>query len=142
MKNIYEIFDEFEEAPTKEAKMAVLGNNLSKVLVDVLQLAFHPDYQWLITDMPENFTIRQENTIPGLSSVQLSTELRKLYLFQKGNIMAEKLTPEKRNQLLLQILESIEPREAEVVIGIFKKDLGVPGLDYAFVKEAFPKLLP
>jgi hypothetical protein len=39
-------------------------------------------------------------------------------------------------------LESIEPREAEVVIGIFKKDQGVKGLDYKFVKEAFPNLLP
>jgi hypothetical protein len=36
----------------------------------------------------------------------------------------------------------LEPREAEVVIGIFRKDQGVKGLTYKFVKEAFPKLLP
>jgi len=42
----------------------------------------------------------------------------------------------------LQILESLEPREAEVIIGIFQKDLGVKGLDYKFIKEAFPELLP
>jgi hypothetical protein len=39
-------------------------------------------------------------------------------------------------------LESIEPREAEVVVGIFQKNQGVKGLTYKFVKEAFPKLLP
>jgi hypothetical protein len=39
-------------------------------------------------------------------------------------------------------MESLEPREIEVVIGIFKKDLGVKGLTYKFVKEAFPNLLP
>ena len=72
----------------------------------------------------------------------MSTEIRKLYLVQKNNPDAEKLTPEKRNQLLLQLLESIEPREAEVVVGILRKDLGVRGLDYKFVKEAFPNLLP
>jgi hypothetical protein len=39
-------------------------------------------------------------------------------------------------------VESIEPRESEVIIGIFKKDQSVKGLDYKFVKEAFPNLLP
>ena len=55
---------------------------------------------------------------------------------------AESLTEKRRAELLLQILESIEPREAEVILGIFQKDLGVKGLDYKFVKEAFPDLLP
>jgi hypothetical protein len=63
-------------------------------------------------------------------------------MFQKGNPTAEGLTPRKRNELLLQLLESLEPREAEVVMGIFKKDQGVPGLSYDFVKEAFPNMLP
>jgi hypothetical protein len=80
--------------------------------------------------------------IPGLSGTQLSTELRKLYLFQKGHPSAEQLTEQKRTQLLLQLLEALEPREAEVVLGIFQKDQGVKGLDYKFVKEAFPDLLP
>jgi hypothetical protein len=52
------------------------------------------------------------------------------------------LTEKRRNELLIQILESIEPREAEVVLGIFQKDLHVKGLTYKFVKEAFPNLLP
>ena len=43
---------------------------------------------------------------------------------------------------LQQLLESLEPREAEVVLGIFQKDQGVKGLDYKFVKEAFPSMLP
>ena len=35
MKNIYEVFDEFEEANGKKAKMEVIEKNLSKTLVDV-----------------------------------------------------------------------------------------------------------
>ena len=38
MKNVYEIFDEFEEAKNKKERMKVIEKNLSKVLVDVLQL--------------------------------------------------------------------------------------------------------
>jgi predicted Zn-dependent protease len=63
-------------------------------------------------------------------------------MFREGDPTAEKLTEERRQQLLIQMLESIEPREVEVILGIFQKDLGVKGLDYKFVKEAFPKLLP
>ena len=140
MKNMYEIFDEFEQAKNKKERMAVIEKNLSKTLVDVLQLTFHPNYEWKVKGIPENY---QPGNIPkGMSYCQLSTELRKLYMFQKGNPTAENLNDRKRNELLIQLLESIEPREAEVVIGIFVKDQGVKGLDYAFVKEAFPNLLP
>jgi hypothetical protein len=43
---------------------------------------------------------------------------------------------------LFQILNSLEPREAEIIMGIFLKDQGVKGLNYKFVKEAFPDMLP
>jgi hypothetical protein len=140
MKNIYEVFDEFEEAQTKQDKMAIIEKNLSKTLVDVLQFTFHPECKWKIKEMPDNYKI--PDTKPGISRCQLSTEIRKLYLFQEGHPEAEKLSPRKQNELLIQLLESIEPREAEVIIGIFKKDQGVKGLTYNFVKEAFPNLLP
>jgi len=141
MKNIYEVFDEFELADGKQERMKVIERNLSKTLVQVFELTYHPNFQWLITEMPENYKVPTD-MLPGLSPQTLSTQLRKLYLFQKGNPSAEVLTVEKRNQLLLQLLESIEPREAEVIIGILSKDLGVKGLTYKFVKEAFPNLLP
>ena len=140
MKNIYEIFDEFEIAPSKKEKLLLIEQNLSKTLLQLLELAFHPDYQWLINEMPNEYKI--PDTFPGISRCQLSTEIRKLYLFKKGDATAEKLSDEKRKQLLLQLIESLEPREAEVVIGILSKDLGVKGLNYKFVKEAFPQLLP
>lgn len=140
MKNIYEVFDEFDNALTKKEKMRVIENNLSQTLVNVLLLTFHPEYEWKFKEFPEDYRI--PDTLPGISVCQLSTELRKLYLFREGDPASEKLTDRKRLELLIQFLESLEPREAEVVIGIFKKDQGVDGLTYEFVKEAFPQLLP
>ena len=140
MKNIYEVFDEFELAKNKKERMDVIGKNLSKVLTEVLHLTFHPDYQWYFKEVPDNYRIKD---VPaGMGYVQLSTEIRKMYMFQKGNPTADKLTDKKREQLLVEYLQNLEPREAEVVIGIFNKDLGVKGLDYKFVKEAFPNLIP
>lgn len=141
MKNLYEVFDEFEEAKTKQERMKVIEKNLSKALVDVLQVTYHPNFEWYIKEMPENYKVPTD-VLPGISPSQLSVELRKLYLFRKGDPTADKLTQEKRTELLLQILEAIEPREAEVLIGIFQKDQNVKGLNYKFVKEAFPNLLP
>ena len=141
MKNIYEVFDDFEEATTKKDRMDVIGKNLSQTLVDVLQMTFHPDYQWMIKEMPDNYKIPTD-VLPGMTANSLISQLRKLYLFRQGDKTAESLTPQKRNSLLLQILESLEPRDAEIIIGIFQKDQGVKGLNYKFVKEAFPNLIP
>lgn len=140
MKNIYEVFDEFELAKNKKARMEVIGNNLSKALTEVLQLTFDPQYEWYFKDVPEGYVIKD---VPaGMGYAQLSTELRKMYMFRKGHPTADQLTPKKREQLLVEYLQNLEPREAEVVMGIFNKDLGVKGLDYKFVKEAFPNLIP
>lgn len=140
MKNIYEVFDEFEAAKTKKEKMDVIGRNLSKTLHDVLLLTYHPNCQWHIQEVPEEYN--PKITPPGMGYSQLSVELRRLYMFQKGHETAEKLTQRKRTELLIQLLENLEPREAEVVMGIFQKDQHVPGLNYKFVKEAFPNMLP
>ena len=139
-KNIYEIFDEFELASSSKERKSVLERNLSQTLINVLLFTYHPDYQWLVSDFPAEYKI--PDTLPGISTCQLSTELRKLYLFRKGDFTAENLSEQKRKELLIQLLESLEPREAEVLIGIFKKDQNIRGLNYKFVGDCFPDMLP
>lgn len=141
MKPLYEVFDEFETAKNKKERMDVIGRNLSKLLVDVLQLTYHPDFQWMVKELPENYKIPTD-MLPGITHDTLNAQLRRLYMFRFGDPTAQALTEKRRNELLVQILESLEPREAEVILGIFQKDLGVKGLDYKFVKEAFPELIP
>ena len=141
MKNLYEVFDEFETAKNKQERMNVIQRNLSHTLTNVLQLTFHPDFKWKVKELPENYKIPTD-MLPGLTYDSLNSQLRRLYMFREGDATAETLSEKRRAELLLQILESIEPREAEVILGIFQKDLGVKGLDYKFVKEAFPNLLP
>jgi len=84
MKNIYEVFDEFEAAKNKKERMDVIAKNLTKTLVQVLELTYHPQIEWLVHDMPENFKIK--NVPEGMGYAQLSTEIRKLYLFRKGEL--------------------------------------------------------
>ena len=141
MKPLYEIFDEFESCGNKKQRMEVIGKNLSQTLVDVLKFTFHPDFKWKVKELPENYRVPND-ILPGITYDSLNSQLRRLYLFQIGNETSDTLSEKRRNELLVQMLESIEPREAEVLLGILQKDLGVKGLDYKFVKEAFPNLLP
>ena len=140
-KNIYEIFDEFEKAKTHQERMDIIGKNLSGTLVEVLKMTFHPEFQWKITELPSDYKIPTDQ-LPGLTYDTISNKIKKLYLFREGHPTANSLTPKKQNELLIQMLESLEPRDAEVILGIFNKDQGVKGLDYKFVKQAFPAMLP
>ena len=141
MKPIYEVFDDFEQAKNKKDKAEVLTKNLSQLLVDVLKLTFHPAYVWKVTELPHNYKVPTD-VLPGITHDNLNSQLRRLYMFLQGNETAEKLTDKRRNELLIQMLESIEPRDAEIILGIFQKDQHVKGLTYNFVKEVFPQLLP
>lgn len=142
MKAIYEIFEEFEKAETKTEKITVIERNLSDVLINVLKYTFDPGYKFKFNEFPKEY--KKPNTLQGISYAHLGTELRRLYLFQEGNETAEQLAknPKKQKEVLLMFLESLEHAEAKVIIGIMKKDLGVKGLDYKFVKECFPLMLP
>ena len=121
--------------------MDVIQKNLSTTLVKVLEMAYHPQIQWKVKELPHNYRLPTD-TLPGITYDSLDSQLRRMYMFNVGNETAEKLTSKRQEELLSQILDSIEPREAEIILGIFQKDLGVKGLDYKFVKEAFPNMLP
>jgi hypothetical protein len=138
-KNVYEVFDEFTTANTKQEKIEVLAKNWTPTLKLVLQLAFRPEMEWKHNSYPTKY--KKPDTKPGISYATLDTELKRLYLFRKGNETAESLTPKRSEELLLMLLESLEPREADVVIGIFKKDLGIKGLTYKFIRDNIPDVL-
>jgi hypothetical protein len=138
-KNVYEVFDEFAKADSKQDKINVLANNWTPTLKLVLQLAYRPEMQWKFKDYPERY--KKPDTKPGISYASLDTELKRLYMFRVGNETAEKLAPKRAEELLMVFLESLEPREADIVIGIFKKDLGVKGLTLKFIRENIPDVL-
>jgi len=68
-KNMYEVFDEFEMANTDQERMLVIQKNLSQTLVNTLKLTYHPAWQWLVTEMPQNYKV--PDTKPGISVCQL-----------------------------------------------------------------------
>jgi hypothetical protein len=66
-----------------------------------------------------------------------------IYIFMENHPrVSPNLSLDRKTQLLVQTLESLEPREAEVYTNIILKDQKVPYLTEALINDAFPDLLP
>ena len=112
-----------------------LRANASPAFKTILQYAFYPNVEW-------DVKIPQWKPDPnplGTSPNSLFMEARRLYIFTK----AKDLSQEKKTELLLTILESVHPSEAQMLVDLIEhKDLGVKLLTYNVVREAFPEILP
>ena len=133
-KQIHEILDEFEAALTRNEKLRVLQNNNSDVLREVLYYTFQPDIEWAIKEPVER---RSDTHMDDFGYTSMEYALRKLYLFHASKVLPE----EKRKILLIQTLEGMDNKEAEVYQNMILKDLKIEGLTSAIVEEAFPGLL-
>lgn len=143
MKNVYEIFDEIRATDSLSKKIEILRtNNYGSILNIVLQAAFHPGIQFVFGK--DNFPEYTPDKVPpGMGYTSILTEADRLYLFVKGSKkVSPDLTLERRKQILIQMLEAMEEKEAEIFKAMLMKDLTPYGLSYRLVNEAFPGLLP
>ena len=139
-KNIYEVFNEFKMAPSRDTRISVLQSNDSWALRNVLMGAMHPDIKFAIKKAPN---YKKEAVPEGLGYNHMTDALSKIYLFMENNSRTPPaLTDKRREELLLQLLESLEPNEADIYIAMMLKDLKVPYLTPKLVNEAFKGLLP
>ena len=137
-KNVYEILNEFKTASGKNERVAVLKANDSYALRQVLLGTFQKEIEFDV-EVPK---FNRQEIPPGMAYSHMTSVLDRVYLFVKGHPRRpEGLTKQRQTELLIQILESIEPPEADVIVGMLKKDLKVPYLTPTLVNEAFPGLL-
>lgn len=140
MKNLYEVFAEFEKATKREEKIDILRNNKSYALECVLRGAFHPNIRYVIDEIPN---YRKSDAPAGLGYTSIHQELGRAYLLEENNPMTSPdLTLNRKKVILAQMLESMEEKEAAVFAGMIMKRLPVKGLTYKLTQEAFPGLLP
>lgn len=139
-KNVYEILEDFSKAKNRSERLNVLKRNDCFALRNVLIGTFHKDAQYYTKKIPEYNIV---DVPPGLSYNNMTQAIDRVYLFLKNNPRTPPaLTEERKNQLLIQLLESLEPKEAQVFVNMMHKDLKVSYLTEALVNEAFPGLLP
>lgn len=134
--DVYEVFDKFEKAKTREEKIQVLKQNETWALKDIIKGAMDPKIEWLLPKGDVPYTACEAHNAP-------STLLRKNVDFKycvKGG-PGTKMPAFKREKVFLGIVESIHPKDAELVCAMINKKLPVKGLTPKIVEEAFPGLL-
>lgn len=139
IKNIYEILEEFESAETLQHKKEILQQNNLYHFKEVLKYTFNPNFEFYVEkNFPTEY--QKPDTAPGIRLAGIESEIRRIYLFLKGDSTADSLTEGKRKILLLQLLESFEPKEAYIWHNMMKKDLKIKGLTEALVREVYPEI--
>jgi hypothetical protein len=139
MKNIYEILEEVEKAKSREDRIAILRYNSTWALQNVLKGAYDSSVQFTVDKIPQ---YKASDAPPGLGYTSIHQELGRVYLFEKNNPKVNSnLTEKRKEQILIQILESLEAKEANVFCNMLLKKPLCKGLSYNVVKEAFPDLI-
>ena len=81
------------------------------------------------------YQANEQHSAPG----NLLRENKKFAYFVKGG-KGDKMMKAKREQIFIAILETIEPQDAELVIGMINKST-ITGITKATVQEAYPGLI-
>jgi hypothetical protein len=138
MKNVYEIFEDFEKAETEEQRLAVLSRNDCFALRQILKGTYDPNVEFMIEKVP---LYKPSDAPPGMGYTSINLELQRAYLFQKDHPRANAdLTVDRREKILIQMLEAMEAREAEIFMNMLLKKQKIKGLNAEIVKKAYPDL--
>jgi len=130
-----EILEDFEEAPTRTEKMAVLRKHDHFFFREFLTIAFHPEIK-IDVEIPE---YRPSIEPAGLNHTYLDQEMKKMYIYMVGHPKRPAgLTPEKQSRQLLVTLESLHRDEAALLVKMLKKNLDVKFLTPKLIQEALP----
>jgi len=132
---MYEILENISKMKKPEDKINALRLTNNPALKALLKYAYDPKIKFLLPTgeapfKPTSF-LDQE--------ARLFTEVRRLYLFIEGG--NPNLTKLKRESLFIQLLESIDPRDAKLINCVKDKKLPFKGITVKIVSEAFPGLI-
>jgi hypothetical protein len=130
-KIIPEILEEISKCTIEEQIKTILLKNNSPALRMMFTYVFRPSDakdDFFVKDLP---VYKPDPGPIGVNPNSLFVEMRRLYIFLNSKVLPNK----KKMELLIAILESVHPSEAELLGKIFKHDLGIPLLTEKLVRE-------
>ena len=135
---VSEVLDAVHKAKTKDKKIEVLRQYDSKALRYCLIWNYDES---LKSALPEGEVPYEPNPSPTLESQsKLASEYKTLYNFIEGGNY--ELTSTRREVLFIQLLEALNPGEAEVLCLAKDKKLGRKyRCSFPVVKEAYPDIV-
>lgn len=134
---IFEIIEKIEKVKTKEERVNILKTNDIMPLLDVLRGTFDDSIQWNLPEGAPPYTQSLPESVP---STLLKQHLKFKY-FVKGFKESDSLNKIRREKMFIDILESIHPKDAEILIAMINKKSPSVSLNKELIQEAFPGLI-
>jgi len=134
-KSLYQILSDISELKSNKEKIEALRTNrFAEAFKCIFHYTYHSQVKWLLPEGKPPYKPCDLVDAEG----RLLSELRKLYLFIEGG--NPNLNQTRREFLFIQMLESIEPKDAELLVAMKDRKLPFKSINKKLVMQAFPDL--
>ena len=133
--NVFEVLQKVSAAKKKAEKISILKQNDSTALRTVIQGCYHPGIK---LDLPEGDPPYEACDAHNAPS-SLHRKWKDFGYFTGAH--TKKLGKIKVERMFIQLLESIHPEDAKIVLQM-KAKKPFKGISSALVKEVYPNLIP
>lgn len=121
-------------AKNKEDIVRMLREHGTMTLKQILTYAFFDKSKWYRKDLPP---YTPDPSPEGLTMSNLFMESKRMYIFKESYNLAS----ERKDTLMIQLLESLHPSEADLIRNLFDGSFQYAyGIDKKMVKQAFPDI--
>ena len=136
IKSMSEIFKIISDIKTTQEKQNALRAAHQQVpaTIDLLRLAFDKNIKFALPEGEPPYKPCEKIDQHG----RLHQEMRKMYIFLENGANIPK---SKRETIFIQLLESIEPDDAKLLLSVKDKKFPYKGITRKLVEDTFPGLL-
>jgi len=133
---IAEVCESLKDAKTKNDRVEILRRNDTLALRGLLRMNYDAS---LILALPEGTPPYKKRNVPeGFGETTLKASAKGWYVFVRDATPQLKQT--KRESLFINLLESLDPKEADILVGAKDRTLDL-GLTKKVIDEVFPGLI-
>ena len=136
---IHEVLEQFTKLKTREEKVKHLQKHKSPALLDLIRCSLDPR---IIFQLPPGSPPYGPNKPESVPNTLLKQNKHLTFWVKGGQGDRGKVPSYKREKIFLDVLESIHPKDAEILILAKEKKPLCKGLTYNLASKAFPGLLP
>lgn len=135
-KYVFEVLELASKAKTRQEKIEVLRKHESWALKDLLRGAYDDLVQWNLPPGAPPYEAAAESSVPST----LHNQHKKFKYFVKG-LAGDQVNPIKRERMFIDMLESVHPKDAELLVLMKDKKTLAKTVTRKLVEEAFPNLI-
>jgi len=134
MSSVADLLEQIGELPKVEDRVAALKANGNPTLKSILGHMFDERIKFALPPGVPPYRVSKFD-----EPAALVQQVSKFYLFVEG-VGPKDMKPLRREQLFIQLLESVSPNDALLLVAMKEKTSPYPNINKDLVQQAFPEL--